>query len=174
MADIIILAGAPGTGKSSTAKAIHERIKNPYFEFGWIPEFRLKGEAEITFAEEWHISFENLCLVARNYHKHGFMNVLLTDLYAGHAIRAPDEFLDLDCSLFTLYVTDEAIHRARLFDDSRTSDFRDWDRAKKDNQVNQERPIRAKETKIDNTHHGIDTVVDLILEASSKPASPGA
>ena len=38
--DIIIIHGALGSGKSTTAKMLHEKLRSPWFEFGWIPEFR--------------------------------------------------------------------------------------------------------------------------------------
>jgi ribosomal-protein-alanine N-acetyltransferase len=34
---LIIVHGAPGCGKTTIAKKLHERYKCPWFEFGWIP-----------------------------------------------------------------------------------------------------------------------------------------
>lgn len=38
--DFIILHGSPGNGKTTLSKKLHEHFESPYFEFGWIPEFR--------------------------------------------------------------------------------------------------------------------------------------
>jgi adenylate kinase family enzyme len=37
MKDFIFIAGAPGSGKSTVAKALHDKLNSPIFEFGWIP-----------------------------------------------------------------------------------------------------------------------------------------
>ncbi|MBE0698672.1 MAG: hypothetical protein IH586_17275, partial [Anaerolineaceae bacterium] len=78
--DILFIHGAPGVGKSTIAEALHRRLNSPWFEFGWIPEFRQKGEVTLPYEEEEQLSFENLCLVVRNYLRHGFRNIILTDL----------------------------------------------------------------------------------------------
>ena len=55
--DIIIIAGAPGSGKSSVAKSLQEKLNCPYFEFGWIPEFRNKG----TETFDYYFGYNPLC-----------------------------------------------------------------------------------------------------------------
>jgi hypothetical protein len=65
--DFIFIHGAPGTGKSSVAKGLHDRLICPWFEFGCIPEFRQKKDLTLSCDEEEAFAFENLVLVARNY-----------------------------------------------------------------------------------------------------------
>ena len=51
--DVILMNGAPGTGKTTVGSLLHEYYKSPWFEFGWIPEFRrLNPHTEISY-EEW-------------------------------------------------------------------------------------------------------------------------
>ena len=51
--DIIFIAGAPGSGKSTIAKGLQDHLKTPCFEFGWIPEFQDKGDGKpIGYIEE--------------------------------------------------------------------------------------------------------------------------
>ena len=79
--DFIIIHGSPGNGKTTVVKEMHKRLEGPWFEFGWIPEFTKKNPyTNISQKEEEQMSFENLILVCKNYYKHGFENVLLTDL----------------------------------------------------------------------------------------------
>jgi dephospho-CoA kinase len=78
---LYILRGAPGTGKTALAAALHEALHCPWFEFGWIPEFRyLNPHTEITYEEECALSTENLILVVKNYFAHGFASVIVSDL----------------------------------------------------------------------------------------------
>lgn len=79
--DFIIVHGSPGTGKTTLSRKMHDYFKSPYFEFGWIPEFRsLTPSIEITQRQEEQLTFENLILVAKNYNRHGFKNLIITDL----------------------------------------------------------------------------------------------
>ncbi len=79
--DVIIVHGSPGTGKTTLSRKMHDYFKSPYFEFGWIPEFRsLTPSIEIIQRQEEQLTFENLILVAKNYNRHGFKNLIITDL----------------------------------------------------------------------------------------------
>ncbi|MBJ6360722.1 AAA family ATPase [Paenibacillus sp. GCM10012307] len=79
--DFIIVHGSPGSGKTTLAKKLHEYYESPYFEFGWISEFRMLAPSiRSTQRQEEQLSFENLVAVAKNYNKHGYKNVILTDL----------------------------------------------------------------------------------------------
>jgi dephospho-CoA kinase len=80
MKTFIVLAGAPGSGKSSVAAAPQSQLKGPLFEFGRIAEFRHTGTKVLPYGEEKALAFENLMLVVKNYAKHGFKNIITSDL----------------------------------------------------------------------------------------------
>ena len=81
MPTLYLLRGAPGTGKSTLAAAMHEVLRCPWFEFGWIPEFRnCNPHTEISYEDEVTLSTENLILVTKNYFAHGFASVIVSDL----------------------------------------------------------------------------------------------
>jgi hypothetical protein len=83
---------------------LHERLKSPWFEFGWIPEFRnLNPHTDISCYDEEQISFENLVLVCKNYKKHGFHNVILTDINDKRMLDICNEFKDDNYIICTLY-----------------------------------------------------------------------
>ncbi len=162
--DIIFIHGAPGTGKTSVARALHERLGSPWFEFGWIPEFRQKGEAEISYEEEERLSFENLCLVVRNYLRHGFERIIITDLRDPVLREGLRRFARRKVMLVTLYISDEETLKARVLDENRSSGYRDWEEALELNRRYQSRqPLRA-ELRIDAAGCTVDQIVNQILD----------
>jgi chloramphenicol 3-O-phosphotransferase len=163
--DIIFIHGAPGAGKSTIAQALHPRLNSPWFEFGWIPEFRQKGEATLSYAEEEQLSFENLCLVVGNYLHHGFRGILISDLRDPVMLQALRRFSRRDCLLVTLWLSDAEILKQRVLDDSRSSGYRDWQEALALNRLYCSRPMRPNELRIDVTACSVQQVVDRILDA---------
>lgn len=143
--DFVFIHGAPGTGKSSLAWALSRKWNRPCFEFGWIPEFRTKAHSTLTYAEEEAFAFENLRLVVRNYQKHGFDRVILTDIRDHLLQELPRWFAPHEYALFTLWVEDEAQLKERVLDEKRSSAYRDWAASVELNRTIQTRPLcRAK------------------------------
>lgn len=161
--DLIIIHGAPGTGKTSVAQALHKRLGTPWFEFGWIPEFRRKGEVEISYEEEERLSFENLCLVVRNYLRHGFGNILLTDLRDPYVNRALRSFARRDLLLVMLVCSDQEQLKRRVLDETRTSGYRDWQEALRLNQGYMARQQYRRELRLDTADIDVEGVVERIL-----------
>lgn len=90
---VIVIAGAPGTGKSTIAKILQPKLNTALLEFGRMPEFQDRGDGNnIGYVEEQGIAFENLVLVAKNYIKCGFKNIILTDLEDERIYRIPKLF----------------------------------------------------------------------------------
>lgn len=162
MKDFIFIAGAPGVGKSTIAKALHEKLDSPIFEFGWIPEFQNKGTEKINYTEEESFAFENLTLVVKNYAKHGFKNVIITDLNNEYIQRLAEDFAGYDYAIFTLRMNDEEVLRARVQDDSRSSGYRDIEEAARINRHLQERSAFKNEVFINNDDQSVDQVIEKI------------
>lgn len=163
MKDFIFIAGAPGSGKSSVAKVLQEKLNSPIFEFGWIPEFRNTGSKVISYTEEESLAFENLVLVAKNYAKHGFKNVIITDLNNDYIERLPHIFGNYDFAIYTLRINDQAILKRRILDQNRSSEYRDWGKASKINEALQNRQPFQNERFIDVTEQSIENVAAQIL-----------
>jgi hypothetical protein len=75
------LNNSPGNGNTTLSRKLHEHFQSTYFEFGWIPEFRMLAPSmKISQKDEEQLSFENLILVSKDYNQHGYKNVIITDL----------------------------------------------------------------------------------------------
>jgi predicted kinase len=166
--DIIFIHGAPGVGKSAVARGLHERLGSPWFEFGWIPEFRQKGEASISYEEEERLSFENLCLVVRNYLRHGFEQIIITDLRDPLLREALRRFARRKYLLVMLYASDEEILKVRVLDETRSSGYRDWEEALALNRQYQARQPARGELRIDAARQAVEQIVDQILDRMNR------
>lgn len=169
MKDFIFIAGAPGSGKSSVAKALQEKLDCPVFEFGWIPEFRNTGTKTIPYTEEESLAFENLVLVAKNYAKHGFKNVIITDLNNDYIEQLPKIFSDYDYAIYTLRLQDKEALKQRVLAGSRSSEYRDWEKALEINDALQNRPAFRNEIFIDVDGQSVSDIADRIV-AKNSPA----
>lgn len=168
MKDFIFIAGAPGSGKSSVAKVLQEKLNCPLFEFGWIPEFRNTGTKTIPYVEEESLAFENLVLVAKNYAKHGFKNVIITDLNNNYIEQLPSIFSDYDFAIYTLRVQDNETLKQRVLEGSRSSEYRDWEKALEINDLLQNRLAFRNEIFIDVGEQSVGDIADQIMTEVQK------
>jgi len=126
---VIFITGAPGTGKSTVAAILHERLKCPWFEFGWIPEFRNRNpHTEISYEEAERMSFENLMLVTENYLRHGFETVILTDIREDFTDEVRERFGDR-VRVVILYSTSDEVIRERVLGRDNGNEYRNADEA---------------------------------------------
>jgi len=130
MPNLYILRGAPGTGKTALAAELHKALRCPWFEFGWIPEFRNRNlHTEISYEEECSLSTENLILVTKNYFAHGFASVIVSDLEDERIPAFADAFADIaDVQILTLDCDDE-IRTNRILTRDNGNEYRDTEAA---------------------------------------------
>lgn len=113
---IIIINGAPGSGKTSTAKLLFENTNNSAFIDGdW-----LLATTPHDHTEQRHLRYKNIASVARNYYKAGFSTVFISFVYVNQEdLSAQIDLLkDLtDVKVFAL-ICNEEILRKRHSEDS--------------------------------------------------------
>jgi cytidylate kinase len=130
MPTLSILRGAPGTGKTALAAELHKTLCCPWFEFGWIPEFRnLNPHTEISYEDEVALSTENLILVTKNYFVHGFEAIIVSDLEDERIPNFADAFSGIaDVRILTLDCDDET-RTNRILTRDNGNEYRDTEAA---------------------------------------------
>ncbi len=162
--DFIFIHGAPGTGKSTLAWALQHHLQSPCFEFGWIPEFRVKRDSTITWEEEESLSFENLTLVVKNYVLHGFEKIIITDL-RDHIIQTiPAVLTGYSYRLVTLWMDNGELLKSRVLEESRSSGYRNWQESLEINRTILARALMPNEVRFNSGELSVDQVVARVLE----------
>ena len=125
--DLIVIAGAPGSGKTTVADLLHGTFESPYVDFGYIREFHLDREWKNQSPREEQMSFENLVHILKNYIRYGYKNIIVTDLQDFRVRQIPELFAEHSYLIATMVIRsdDELALRIR----NRNDGFRDVERA---------------------------------------------
>ena len=160
MARLIILAGAPGSGKSSVAQILNEKLSAPYVDFGKLREFHLDREWKNQNPEEEQLAFENLIFIIRNYFQHGYENVIVDDLQDSRVYQLAQDFPE--SIVFTMTPTDEKL-KERITE--RDVGFKNTEAAIAWNQQCKERNLFPNERRIDNSNESPEQTAEKIFQA---------
>ena len=166
MADLLVIAGSPGSGKTTVGDLLHAELGSPFIDFGRIREFHLDPEWKNESPAEEEMSFENLTYIVGNYVRHGWKNVIVTDLKDFRVVQMPETFSGLNFLIATLVVeSDEEIaHRVR----TRNEGWRDVEGAIDWNRRVRNREEVKGEYKIDNSHRDPRKTAAAILKLLDK------
>ncbi len=151
MTDLLVVAGAPGSGKTTIARLLHAELGGAYVDFGYLREFHLDNSWSNASPREESMAFENLLYVIRNYFRHGFRPVIVTDLRDFRVQEIPVHFRHDNFVIATLVVADDAELKRRVLIPERDSGYRDFASALAWNRGLIERSPVQNEVKIDNT-----------------------
>ena len=151
MADLLVVAGAPGSGKTTIARLLHAQVGGALVDFGHLREFHLDNGWSNASPREESMAFENLLYIIRNYFRHGYAPVIVTDLRDFRVQEMPVHFRHDDFVIATLVVHDDAELKRRVLIPERDSGYRDFASAIAWNRGLIERPAVQNEVKIDNT-----------------------
>jgi len=163
--DFIILHGSAGNGKTTLSRKLHNHFGSPYFEFGWIPEFRtLTPSVQITQRQEEQLAFENLILVVKNYYRHGFKNIIITDLDDVRMLDIPIVFEGFNYIIVTLYSDEDEVIKQRILSRDNGYSYFDWEASIKTNSLIRGRHTLPNEYRLLNSKNDVETTFRELLE----------
>lgn len=162
MKDLIVMAGSPGTGKSTVGELLYQRLSSVFIEFGYFREWHLDREWKGANPKEEEMAFENLIYVVNNYKRHGYQNIIITDLQDARVQQIPVAFENMDYIIFSLYVDGDDELEKRIV--ARNSGFKSVSAAVVWNRSLIQRPTLPNEYKINNTHNNPEQTLQIILQ----------
>jgi hypothetical protein len=151
MTDLLVVAGAPGSGKTTIARLLHTELGGAYIDFGYLREFHLDNGWSNASPREESMAFENLLYIIRNYFRHGYAPVIVTDLLDFRVQEIPVHFRHDNFVIATLVVHNDAELKRRVLIPERDSGYRDFASSLAWNRELIERSAVQNEVKIDNT-----------------------
>lgn len=158
---IILVIGAPGTGKTTICQDLSRRYGAPHFEMSWMPEFLRRNGTAISYEEDERTAVQALVGVAKVYSDAGHRAVFVSD-FRNEVL--PLAFASLDAypyQVVRLYSSAEAILEQRVMAPARSSGYRDVEAAQAAN-----REIMAMDfggsLDIDVARYGIEDVLAMI------------
>ncbi|MCL4836219.1 MAG: AAA family ATPase [Caldilineaceae bacterium] len=151
MTDLLVVAGAPGSGKTTICRLLYAELGSAFIDFGHIRQFHLDNEWSNASEREESMAFENLLSIVRNYFRHSYAPVIVTDLQDFRVQEIPIHFRHNDFVIATLVVNDDAELKRRVLIPERDSGYRDYASSIAWNRGIIERPAVQNEVKIDNT-----------------------
>jgi dephospho-CoA kinase len=164
--DLLVIAGAPGSGKTTVSDLLYATLQSPYIDLGDVRNFHLDSQWSNQSPQEEQMSFENFVYILNNYIRYGYKNVILNDLKDFRVKQIPELFAEHKYLIASLVIEsdDELATRIR----NRNSGFTNVELALTWNKEIQQRPLLAGEYRIDNMRNNPQQTVDIILQIAQK------
>lgn len=153
--DLIVVAGSPGSGKSSLCTELCARWNVvPVIELSSLRNLHLNRAWSNQSEEDRAISFDHLVYIVHSYAKRQWRPVLVTDLRDEWVARIDEFFADLHYVIITLFTSD-ALIRGRV--EARTEGFVNVNAAVEWNRALQTRQLFRHECKVESSGSVADT-----------------
>ncbi len=155
---IIIINGAPGSGKTKTAEYLFLHTDKS----AWIDGDTMLGiQPQLRTDTELDLREENIAAVARNYYKYGYTTIFVSFVYMGpmYLSKQINLLSPIDTVKVIALVPDEAVLRERHVND-------DYKREGIEPSIEINRKIKALDADevIDNSHMSVSALGEYILE----------
>lgn len=162
MFNFIFLLGSQGSGKTTIARLLKEKLGAPHIDYDWIRGIHMNKDWSNTSDKEAKMSFENLVFLLKNYKKNNYENVIVSGFSRQDIDKILNEFKDDKYIVITLFLTDDEILKQRVLTESRDSGFRDFEQSIQFNERLKELKL-PNEQKIDNTHKTPEETANQII-----------
>jgi adenylate kinase family enzyme len=163
MIDIIVISGAPGSGKSTISKLLWEKLnKPPIIDFGKLREFHLDLEWSNANKIEENMTFENLIFIINNYIKYKYNHIIIHDFTDTRICRISEFFNNMNYVIFSLTLENDEELEKRVLSE-RDSGWKNYMASIEWNKKLKERKVLPNEYKVDNTHNNPEKTVENIL-----------
>ena len=114
MPSLLFIGGAPGSGKTTVSRLLHETFQSVMIDFGTLREFHLDNLWTKQSEKEEQMAFENLVFILKNYIRNGYKNVIVNDLKDFRIEQIPEVFADDDYLIVTLVLHNDNELRTRV------------------------------------------------------------
>ena len=169
--DLIVLSGAPGSGKSTIGSLLRTELRSPLIDFGWLRHIHLAPDWHDMSEREEAMTFATLVFMLCNYWAHDFRRLIVNDLEDHRVRELAGLFADRRLLVVSLLVGDERELERRIV--ARGRGFRDVGRAVRLNAALAARAPLAQETRVDTAGEEVAEtfrrVRDLVRDRESAP-----
>lgn len=164
MNDFIFLLGAQGSGKTTIARILKEKLGSPHIDFDWIRGFHLNKDWSNTNNSEERMSIKNLIYLLENYVKNDYKNIIVSGFTEMNIKQVLEELKEYKYKIITLTIKEDDVLKKRVLNESRDSGFRNYEQSIEFNNNIKDSLQFPNETKIDNTYQTPQETVEEIID----------
>ena len=164
MYNFIFILGAQGSGKTTLARLLKEKLMSVHIDYDWIRDFHLDKDWKNASDTEGKMSFENLAFILKNYARHNYKNVIVSGFVEEDIKRILDELKDYKNIVVTLCLNNDEVLKQRVLTEFRDSGFRDFKLSIEFNKKLRDELNFPDEHKIDNTNQTPEETANQIID----------